>query len=411
MKRPIALGLSPNTEEEDVSLACKLLCLPWLYKQGKAVEALEQWFCDFFHVPYAISFTNARSSLYAILLALNIGKNDEVMLQAFTCVVVPNAILALGAKPVYADVNKSLTLDSLDVAKKITPKTKAIIVQHTFGIPTEMEKIMTLAKEHNIYVIEDVAHTIGEEYKKKKLGTFGIASIFSLGRDKAFSSVFGGVAITSDKTLGKKIKQYQRAKEYPSQFWIFQQLFHPVAFSFILPLYNTYGLGKVLLVTLQKLKLLSFPVSSNEKRGKFSPEGVKKLPDALAQLALLQVQKLHQYNQRRKEIAKKYIEHITDLQLDSAYKKPIAFLRFPVFIKHPQTAREFFRTYAIYLGDWYAHVIDPRKTNMTAVGYVRGSCPKAEELAKKVINLPTFPTMTDEEVRLVLDTLKNYVAQ
>ena len=409
MKRPIALGLSPNTEEEDVACAAQVLFFPWKYKNGKAIEDLEKWFQDFFHTQHVSSFVSGRSALYAVLWALNIGSGDEVILQAFTCVVVPNVIIATGAKPVYADITKSLTLDPEDVKKRITPKTKAILVQHTFGIPTDMDAIMQVAKEHNLFVIEDVAHTIGEEYKKRKLGTIGHAGIFSFGRDKAFSSVFGGMTITKDKNLGRKIQQYQKQREFPSSSWIAQQLFHPVAFYFILPLYNTFSLGKMLLVLFQKMKLLSFPVSSEEKRGNFSLLDVKRFPNALATLALMQVQKLHQYNQRRKDIAKQYLDWANDLHLDIAYKKNISFLRFPIFTEHPATVREYFRNLHIYLGDWYAHVIDPRDSNFTAVAYVRGSCPKAEQCAQKIVNLPTYPIMTDEDVQIVLETLKQYV--
>ncbi|MDE2591205.1 MAG: aminotransferase class I/II-fold pyridoxal phosphate-dependent enzyme, partial [Patescibacteria group bacterium] len=236
MNRPIAIGLSPNTEPDDVRLALKMLCMPWMYTRGKASDVLERWFQRFFNVSSAIGFSNGRSALYATLSALGVEKGDEVILQAFTCVVVPDAILALGAKPVYADITKNLTIDAKDIEKKITKRTKVILVQHTFGIPTDMEAVCSLAKAHNLYVVEDVAHTLGEEFKKKKLGTFGNASIFSFGRDKAFSSVFGGMAITDDAALGKKIRLYQRQRPYPSGYWVAQQLFHPVAFSFILPL-------------------------------------------------------------------------------------------------------------------------------------------------------------------------------
>lgn len=411
MNRPIAIGLSPNTEPDDVRLAAKMLFMPWMYKRGKAPDALERWFQRFFEVSYAVGFSNGRSALYAILSALGIGKGDEVILQAFTCVVVPDAILALGAKPVYVDTTKSLTIDANDIEKKITKRTKVVLVQHTFGIPTDMEAVIAVAKAHNLYIIEDVAHTIGEEYKKKKLGTFGIASIFSFGRDKAFSSVFGGMAVTDNEELGKRIRMYQRQRPYPSSNWIFQQLLHPVAFSLILPLYNSFSVGKILLVGLQKMHLLSFPVSSEEKRGRFQPALVTRFPNALAVLALEQVEKLHRYNQRRKEIARYYLDKADELHLRLAYKKNIAFLRFPIFMKHAATVREYFRQSKIYLGDWYANVIDPRDSNFLAVGYVRGSCPNAEEAARTIVNLPTYPVMTDYDVHSVLDVLKQYVSQ
>ncbi|MDE2588409.1 MAG: DegT/DnrJ/EryC1/StrS family aminotransferase, partial [Patescibacteria group bacterium] len=138
---------------------------------------------------------------------------------------------------------------------------------------------------------------------------------------------------------------------------------------------------------------------------------VTRFPNALAVLALQQVEKLHRYNQRRKEIAKYYLDRMEEYHLVLPYKKDIAFLRFPVFMEHAATVREYFRQSKIYLGDWYANVIDPRDSNYSAVGYIRGSCPKAEEAAKTIVNLPTYPLLTDYDVHGVLDVLKQYVSQ
>src|SRR3989442_466998 len=99
MRKPIAIALSPNTQKEDVLLAMHLLFTPWRYIHGNGTKELERWFRNFFKVSHAISFDSGRSSMYAILHCLDIGQGDEIMLQAFTCVVVPNAIIATGAKP------------------------------------------------------------------------------------------------------------------------------------------------------------------------------------------------------------------------------------------------------------------------------------------------------------------------
>ena len=120
-----------------------------------------------------------------------IGEGDEVLVQAFTCVAVPNSVLWAQATPVYADIDATLNIDPIDVEKKITNRTKAIIVQHTFGIPADMDALVALAKKHNILLIEDCAHSLGATYKGKKVGTFGDAAFFSFGRDKVVSSVFG----------------------------------------------------------------------------------------------------------------------------------------------------------------------------------------------------------------------------
>lgn len=409
MSRVIASSLSPNTQSYDVMLAFRHIIQPWTYIRGGGIEALEKWFQKYFAISYVSTFSNARSGLYVILKSLAIREDDEVILQAFTCVVVPNAVLAVGAIPVYADITKSLTLDCDDVVKKITKKTKAIIVQHTFGIPGDMQRLQSIARKYNLFLIEDVAHTIGGTYKGKKLGTFGIASIFSFGRDKAFSSVFGGVTITSDQALGAKIKAIQLQVPYPKQAWIAQQLFHPIAFVFILALYNTSKIGKIILFLLQKMHTLSFPVSSDEKAGKFNPESIKRFPNALALLAVQQITKIDDYNKKRVVISEKYKQVCKRLHIANHSEQNVPYLRFPIFVKDAAKMKEYFRNKRkVYLGDWYANIIDPKGSNFTAIGYRNGSCPVAEKYAKEIINLPTYPTMSDNDIAEVMQLLEFY---
>ena len=114
-------------------------------------------------------------------------------------------------------------------------------------------------------MIEDCAHALGASYQAKQLGTFGDAAFFSFGRDKIISSVFGGMAITNNKGLGKKITQYHEKLAFPSYFWIFQQLLHPFISSVSLRFFETFDIGKAILYLAQKLQLLSLPVYREEK--------------------------------------------------------------------------------------------------------------------------------------------------
>lgn len=403
MIRPLAISLAPNLERKDALLSLRLLFSPWAFFNGKYVKLLEQWFRQFFGVSHAISFNSGRGALFGILKVLDIGNGDEVVLQAFTCVAVPNAIISAGAKPVYADVDEQLTIDVKDLEEKISKKTKAIIVQHTFGIPAKLEKIKKIAKKHKLFLVEDCAHTI-------TLGTVGDAAFFSFGRDKAVSSVFGGIAITNNQVLGPKLREFQRKLEYPPVFWTAQQLFHPIFFFFlILPLYNFFSLGKVFLVLLQKIHLFSLPVSSAEKQGKAESVLVKKLPNVLACLVLFQLKRIKEFNQRRKAISKMYVEEVSKSFFTVPYKKTIPFLRFPVLVDKRDQLLNFLKQHGVYLGKWYAEVIDPKGTNLKAVFYQRGACPKAEFFAKKIVNLPTYPTMTKLDVKKVIQLLKQYV--
>ncbi len=407
--RPLAISLSPNTQGKDVLLALKFLFSPFAFFKGDGIGLLEQWFRQYFGVSHAVSFVSGRGAMYTILKALRIGKGDEVILQSFTCVAVPNAILATGAKPCYVDINDLTTINVKDLQKKISKKTKAIIVQHTFGIPSEMDEILGIAKAHKIVVIEDCAHIIGGVYKGKKLGTFGDAAFFSFGRDKAFSSVFGGMAITNNKNLGNTISQLQEKQGYPSFFWVAQQLFHPIAFFFILPLYNFFSLGKIFLFVLQKLSLLSFPVLLQEKQGKTLPVFAKKLPNSLAFLALFQLQRIDIFNNTRKTITEFYIKELSRTGYDVLYKNIMPLLRFPFVCKKREEVLQALKKHGIYVGNWYAEIIDPKGVDLNKVFYKKGMCPNAENIAKNIINLPTYPILKIEDAKKIVEILKNYV--
>lgn len=408
MKRPIAISLSPNVQKNDIFSALKMLLMFWKFFQCDYIKQLERWFRSYFKVSYAISFASGRGALYTILKALDISKNDEVLMQAFTCVAVSGPILALKAKPVYVDINNSLTMDPVDLEKKITKKSKVIIVQHTFGIPADLDKIIKIAKEHNLTVVEDCAHLLGTIYKNKKIGLYGIASFFSFGRDKAFSSVFGGMVITNNKDLGTKIRIFQKRQNFPSFFWTFQQLLHPIAFSFILPTYNLLSIGKIILVVLQKIKLLSFPVIKEEKQGKLPLIFVKKLPNALCFLTINQLKKIEEYNLMRRKIASIYLQKIMKENVIFPYEKSLPFLRFPVIVNNRDKIFNSFKKKGIYIGKWYSEIIDPIGVNFEKINYKKGVCPKAEEIAGKIINLPTYPTMKTEDAEKIVQMFNKY---
>lgn len=394
--RVISASLSPNTEKDDVILALKTLFSPWKWKEGKEQREIGKWFKDYFQQE-PIFFNSGRSAFLAILKAFNIGKGDEVLIQAFTCVAVPNSVLWSGAVPVYVDIDNTLNMDPEDAQKKVTKKTKALIIQHTFGVPAQVDKLLAIAKKHKLIVIEDCAHLLGATYKGQKVGTVGDAAFFSFGRDKVVSSVWGGMTISNNKYKISNIKKYQKSLFYPSFFWILQQLLHPIVFSVILPLYDV-GIGKILLVLLQKLLLLSFPVYPEEKRGRQPKDFPARYPNALAVLLLNQLRKLERYNRQRVEIVKLYCEYFKSQQNITAT------LRYPIFVPDPSEIIKKAKSQNILLGNWYHKVIDPAGVDYTAVGYILGSCPKAEKAAQYIVNLPT--RISREEAKRVLDCVK-----
>lgn len=390
----ISPSLSPNTDREDVKQAQKAIWSPSQWKEGSASGEVHHWFHRYLENGELAFFNSGRSALLALLQAFGIGVRDEVLVQAFTCVAVPNSVLWVGAKPVYVDIDETYNMDPKDAVKKITKKTRALIIQHTFGIPAQFDRLLTVAKKHNLIVIEDCAHALGATYHGKKLGTLGDAAFFSFGRDKVVSSVWGGAGFINDKcqmTNAKwKFKEIEKKLPYPSMFWIFQQLLHPIAFSFILPLYDV-GVGKALLVALQKLHLISLPVYPEEKAGKQPQKFPKKYPNVLASLILVQLNKLDRLLANRRGRAKQYwsaLKSRRDLTL-LPFSPEAGWLRFPVLVENPEAVIKRAKENGILLGNWYHHVIDPAGVDYGAIGYQVGSCPKAEEAARRIINLPT----------------------
>lgn len=394
MSRVISASLSPNTEIDDVFLAWSVLFRPHIWSRGDSVDAVTRWFRERYHPTSFFSFTSGRIALYALLHAFHIKKNDEVIVQAFTCVAVPNSVRWVGATPIYVDIDETFNISPEDLEKKITDKTKVIIVQHTFGIPANMDAITKIAKNHHLLIIEDCAHALGGTYHGKKLGTLGDAAFFSFGRDKVLSSVWGGAAMINGgcpiSDAGEKLKKFHTSLPYASLGWTVQQIFHPIAFSWILPLYKS-GMGKLLLVIFQALHFLSFPVLPEEKNGKMPTILLRKYPNGLALLLLKQLKKLSKYSKQRKEACIRYesdLKKYDEITLLPLSDESIP-LRFPIYVEHPEVIREKAKKNSILLGNWYHHTIDPEGVRLDMIGYTKGSCPKAEKAAQHCVNLPT----------------------
>ncbi|PJA02303.1 hypothetical protein COX73_01460 [bacterium (Candidatus Gribaldobacteria) CG_4_10_14_0_2_um_filter_36_18] len=431
MIKPISISLSPNTERDDVILAWKLLFQPRRWKKGKVAEQLEQKFEEYLKVRHAFSFNSGRSALMAILEAMEIKKGDEVLLQAFTCNVAVNPILNRGAKPIFIDVDETINMDPDDLKKKITLKSKAVMIQHNFGWPAQIEEISEIVKKNNLYLIEDCTHSLGAEYKGKKIGTFGNASFFSFSRDKVISSVFGGMAVTNDGRIAERIKKFREELNYPSNFWILQQLLHPILMNWlILPCYglNQY-LGRIVLGFLHKISILSKAVYKKEKRGERVKYFPKKLPNALAMLALNQFQKLERLNRHRREIAEFYKRNLKNrfllpLSKGDQDRTPV-FMRYPVLVDELRSSSRFTnarvmdddtddvlkkaRKRKIFLDDgWRKSPIVPLDTDLKKMNYNLGSCPKAEKIAKRIVNLPTHINISEKEAQRIVNFLKIY---
>lgn len=396
VRNPIVIGISPNAEPDDVWNAFSLICSPWRWRHGPSSTRLTYMLQSYFPSGSVSLCVSGRSALYDLLTQLSVGVGDEVLIQAFTCMVVPNSIRYRNAVPVYVDIDEGLNMDPDDLERKITVRTKAVIVQHTFGNPASMDRICAIAKKHHLIVIEDLAHGLGQRYRGKLLGTIGDAAFLSFGRDKVISSVFGGAWVIKKKRMQKPTTAVVY-KDAP-YWWIFQQLFHPLAFFFIKPLYDVFGIGKAFLVLLQNLHMLSFPVSGCEKCGRKPVWFMYAYPNALAALAVHQFEKLDAFLKKRNKTVlyyQKALRNSSSYRMLSGYKTGRGYLRFPLLVDDPQEFIRHCRTKGIYVGIWYHAIIDPSGSDYRKAEYTQGSCPRAEWMSAHIVNLPTLIASSD----------------
>jgi len=177
-------------------------------KGSYKVSEFEKAFSGYMGANYAQAVTSGTAALKVGLESLYIKPGDEVITQSFTFVATVEAIIECGAVPILTDVNETLNMDPVDLARKISKNTKAIIPVHMYGASCQMDEIMAIAKRYNLAILEDTAQAVGGSYKGIKLGTIGNIGTFSFDFGKALTTGEGGMIVSNDKEL------YLRAREY-----------------------------------------------------------------------------------------------------------------------------------------------------------------------------------------------------
>lgn len=178
----------------------------WISSKGHFVTDFENAFAKYIGTKYASGVCNGTVAIQIAIKALGITKGDEVICPTFTYIASANPILEAGAKVVFADSSKdSWQIDADDIERKITPKTKAIMAVHLYGHPSDMKRIMQIAKQYNLFVIEDCAEAIGSEYEGQKVGSFGDVACFSFFGNKTMTCGEGGMVLTNSDYLYNRI--------------------------------------------------------------------------------------------------------------------------------------------------------------------------------------------------------------
>lgn len=179
----------------------------WISSAGQFIEKFETEFAQFCGATEGVSCTNGTVAIHLALRALDIGPGDEVIVPNFTLIVNATMVLQAGARPVLVDVNPDTwCIDPIDLERKITKRTKAIMIVHMYGHPCDMDSIWKIAKQHNLVVIEDAAQSHGAVYKGKRTGSLGDISTFSFYANKIITTGEGGMILTSRKDLADRCR-------------------------------------------------------------------------------------------------------------------------------------------------------------------------------------------------------------
>jgi len=215
------LTAGPSVSAREAVYALDAAKYGWNDQWSKYLKAFERSFADYIGVRYALATSSCTGALHLSLAALGIGPGDEVIVPDITWVATGNAVLYVGATPVFADVDPATwCLDPASFRSLITAKTKAVMPVHLYGHPCQMDEILAIAKEHNLSVVEDAAPSIGAEFNGRRTGSFGHFAAFSFQGAKLAVTGEGGMLVTNDEALYQRVYTIWDQGRTPGTFWI-----------------------------------------------------------------------------------------------------------------------------------------------------------------------------------------------
>jgi dTDP-4-amino-4,6-dideoxygalactose transaminase len=210
---------APDVGEEEIELVANVLRTPHL-SLGPKLPEFERAIAEYIGTENAIGVSSGTAGLHLCVRALGIGAGDEVIVPSFAFVAVANVLLYENAVPVFVDIEAdTLNLDARRIEAAITPRTKAILVVHTFGCPAEMSAILDIARRRHLYVLEDACEAIGAEYQSRKVGGLGDAGVFGFYPNKQITTGEGGMVVTRNSRLATRVRALRNQGRASSEDW------------------------------------------------------------------------------------------------------------------------------------------------------------------------------------------------
>ena len=369
-------------DEEDIAAVIEVLRSDWITQGSKVVE-FEKEFASHVGAHYAVAVSSGTAALHAACFAAQIEKGDEVVTTPITFAASANCVLYQGGTPLFADIDvDTLNIDPEEIKKKITKKTKALIPVDFTGRPADLEKILQIAKDNDLIVIEDASHALGATYKGSKIGSISDMTIFSFHPVKHITTGEGGMITTNNK------EYYERLK-----------------------LFRTHGITK------DKDKLLNYDGPWYYEMQELGYN--YRLTDFQCALGLSQLKKIDRIIQRRREIVKRYNSEFKDIpeikipQINPIDSKPAWHIyMIQLNLERLKVGRkEIFETLRAENIGVNVHYIPVhlQPYYQKRFGYRRGDFPKAENYYSRAITLPVFPKMSDKDIDDVVSAVKKVI--
>lgn len=361
------------------------------YIMGKEVIEFEKEFAEYIGVKHAISVGNGTDALVLALMACGIGKGDEVITTPFTFFSTAESISSVGATPVFVDVEKeTYNIDPLKIEEKITEKTKAIMPVHIFGQPTKMDEIMTIAKKHNLKVIEDAAQAVGAEYKEKKVGAIGDVGCFSFFPTKNLGCVGdGGIITTSDDniaTIVRALRTHGSGENGQRAYNLLNNINEEV---------NT-SVGHDDTVY-NPLKYYNYLIGFNTR-----------LDTIQASILRIKLPNIDSWNEKRRENAKMYDEKLKETDLILPFIINESKSVYNMYVVQSENREEMLnklKEKGISTGVYYPVPMHLQKV-YKALGYKEGDMPVAEYLSHRTFAIPIYPELRMEQKNYIIDAIK-----
>ena len=355
----------PDLSGNEQNYVMECLQSSWISSKGKFIPEFEEKFAARLGCAHATSVCNGTLALHLALVALGIGPGDEVIVPTLTYIASANAVAYTGATPIFADsLPGNWQLDPQDVARRITPRTKAVMAVHLYGHPCDMDALQALCRQHRIFLIEDCAEAFGTTYHNRHVGNFGDVAIFSFFGNKTITTGEGGMLITNDRTI------IERARHFKGQgLATHREYWHDV-------------------------------VGFNYR-----------MTNICAALGLAQLERADQFIERKRQMAQMYRTGLrgapVQMQVDAA--DVVHSYWMVTILVDNATDRDPLRKHLANAGVETRPAFNPIHTMpMYASRYQRH--PVAEDIAWRGINLPSFPSMSDAELREVCQLVHEYYA-